>query len=256
MTEIEKKNYNKLYYQKNREKILERAKATPAPRRRPLLNVIPLFKNKIEQSISKPTFLKIFFKCSIETLFLQIFVAMMTYFLVSESADFYISVDGNRAGAYLKALILEGAVIAFSLMRTRSVLLSAAYKGMIVLVYLYSIWAISGSVIHGALKQRTEAALHQKSVQEIEHEIQQKEIIRDRYFQTDRITLARKYDLDLNGLKQKLDETRQSVLKVPNQIVIWNTLATLVVFRILVMLSNVLCVQELGRRHRLRPKTV
>jgi hypothetical protein len=107
------------------------------------------------------------------------------------------------------------------------------------LVLDFQCWAISGAVIHGAIKQQAETTFHQKSILEVEREIQQKETMRDRYFQTDRLSLARKYDLELNSLKQKLEEVRKLSIKSPSSIMIWNTLGTLVIFRILVMLSNV-----------------
>jgi hypothetical protein len=58
----------------------------------------------------------------------------------------------------------------------------------------------------------------------------------------------------LAPLKTKLDNSREALLKPPQATVIWNTLFALVVFRTLVMATNLLYLRELGRSYRTRLK--
>jgi hypothetical protein len=252
MDKDEKKNYNRTHYLKNREKLLEKAKARTKETFQPSVNVLPLFKGPVVKAFKNSSRENIIAALKWETIFLVILVGAMTYFLVTETASFYASIDGKWGNAFLKALILEGAVIAFTLMKAERAALNFAYKLMIGLVYAYSIWVISGSVIHSALQNQRLFLSHQKSVRELEGEVSKLETLRDHYAKTERVGLVRRYDHSLDSLRQNLVESRRTFVQVPDELMNWNSLFTLVVFRVLVMLSNLLCIRELGRRYCLR----
>ena len=147
-----------------------------------------------------------------------------------------------------KAMILEGAVLAFALMRGRTWIVGLVYKLMLISIYFYGVWIISATVINSSIQKQTEIIAQQKAVRELEAEIIQDEVVRNHLWKTERITLARKYDLTLERLKQRLNELRQNCIQLPNSAVVWNIMATLVGFRILVLLCNLLFIQYLGRR--------
>lgn len=255
MTDQEKRNYNKQHYQKNKEAILGKVKSKYKPKKQSNLNVVPLFKRSQKTTETPNTKEPKATQLSWGTVFLQVFVAVMSGFLIHETARFYTSVDGTQASAYLKALILEGAVFAFALMKARTTFTGGIYKTMILLIYLYSAWAISGSVIQNAYHQHSQMTFHEKAVTELESEIQKRTLLRDTLFGSRRITLAINTDRTLAPLKVKLDSSREALLKLPQATVIWNTLLTLVVFRILVMVTNLLCLRELGRSYKTKLKT-
>jgi hypothetical protein len=272
MTEQEKRNYNKEHYQKNRSEILERVRSKYKPKSPSLFNVIPLFKTRANArskdgvktkqgdrsaNNGQPQPRTRWRRLEWGTLFLQILAMANIYFLITETAHFYLSVDGNGYGAYLKALILEGAVFAFSaLLKARSAITGLLHKLMIVLIYAYSVWVLSGSVIHAAFFDQAQIRLQEKIVAELETEVSKKTILRDSYFEENRITLASKMDQALDILKQRIEQSRQILSRSPNTSMIWNTLLTLVMFRVLVMASNLLCLGELSRRYRMKLRTV
>lgn len=249
MSKQHKSNYNRTYYSKHKDKILQRAKNRTQLKSGSGFNIFPLFQgedstgpsNRIDKKLRRPSF---------EILMLTILVLAMTFFLVTESARFYLSTEGSSAEAYLKALILEGAGVAFSIMRARTWLLGVAYKLMVAAIYAYSVWVVSGSVIHTAIRTQQEVGINQKVAQELEEQILKMESTRDEFWKMRRITLAREYDLALADLRKQLDQARVSIVHLPGSVVIWNTFATLVCFRILVMVSNFFCLQHLGQKHR------
>ena len=122
MTDQEKRNYNREHYLKNRPKTLERVKSKYKSKNQSFLNVIPLFKTKkegdeLKQTSNEPpkkTTAQQKTRLESTTLFLYLLAGANIYFLITETANFYASVDGNGIGAYLKALLLEGAVFVFS----------------------------------------------------------------------------------------------------------------------------------------------
>jgi len=272
MTDKEKKTYNKEHYKKNRPVILERVKVRYKTQKKPSENVISLFGDRKPKDTQTTTQEKppvpptrpsrpILRSVRLGTLFLYCLAAANTYFLISEMARFYASVEGSGSGipveAYLKALLLEGAVLSLCLMiKTKAVIGTILHGLLIILIYSYSIWAISNLAIQSAFTTKAQVVLSQKRVVELETEVTKKTTLRDTYYQANRITLGSRMDQQLQELKQSLDKTRQLLAQSPAVEMIWNTLISVILFRVLVMLSHLICLRELGRRYRLKPKTV
>jgi hypothetical protein len=149
VTDTWKSNYNSSNYTKNKEKILAQAKQRYQAKKSEELNVYSLFlppvapdthspemdpesKTKLEVKAESVTNLKPgegnlsqkINKFTWSTLFLQIFVISISLFLISEATEFYALSTSNRLVALLQACLLEGAVIAFSLMKARTALIS------------------------------------------------------------------------------------------------------------------------------------
>jgi hypothetical protein len=257
MKRDQKNSYNRDYYLRNKEKILEKARHRAGERKQPTSNVIPLFKAE-SSDIGHPVRPsdKSRRRCNSSTLILQILVAAITVFLIKETAHFYKSTDGDEIMAWFRAFLLEGIVFAFSLMKGRSGLIGFFYKSMAVLIYLCGLWVVSSSVVHTAFHERRQLELHQEALHELEAEISKKTAMRDAFFDTNRITLAVKVDKALEDLKQKLERSRELLIKSPNPLVIWNTLLSLLAFRVLLLISNLACLNELGRRYRFKTRAV
>jgi len=244
-----KKDKNRSYYEKNKERLLEKArqrreKAPSSPR------VVSLFEpapNSAVPSSDEPHNLPRAPWSMVGKAFLFVLVASMTTFLMHESAKFFFQSEGSQISAYLKAFVLESATVAFSLMKGRNLAFKLTYKLMVFLIYVYGIWIVSGPIVNSAIHQQNEAILCQKNVQELESEISQKEAIRDRYLTEGRITLVRKYDQSIDSLRSRLNQARKGWVQTPNPTLIRNVLWALIGFRILIMLSNFLCIQYLGR---------
>jgi hypothetical protein len=257
MTEQEKRKYNKEHYLKNRSVILEKAKSKYQSKNPSVLKVIPLFKAESQQLDRPKPPKKRPGRLRWGTLFLIALTLANTYFLVTETARFYADFDGSWLPAYLKALILEGSVFALtSLIRAKTSFAGILHKSVIALIYSYSIWAISGSVIQNAYQKQAQISQNQKIVTELELEIAKKIALRDSYFQANRVTLASKIDHVLDLLKQKVEQSRNFLAQSPNSLLVWNTLLTLMLFRVLVVISNLFCLKELRRRYRLKLHTI
>jgi hypothetical protein len=167
---------------------------------------------------------------------------------VSESARFYYSVEGSLTEAWFKALILEGFAVLFCVTQTRSWLYEVGQKVMLVAIYVYSIWMISGSVIHSTVQQQKELNTAKAITQELTQEISRLESVRNQLWNSDRASLARKYEPTISDLRLKLDQERKKIIQLPSVSTIWNTLATLVAFRVLVMISNFISLSQFSRK--------
>ena len=108
-----------------------------------------------------------------------------------------------------------------------------------------------GTVIHRALDQQREAMLLSKSTLELEKEIARVQDTQERLLKLDRISLVRKYDVSLTELRTHVEEKEERTSEASSRIAIWNTLGTLLFFRLLVMGSNFCCLQLLKPRLRL-----
>ena len=236
MDNSKKKDQNKSYYLRNKEKILERARKRSEDVQvseiiqdlpeKPIIfqKVVSLFESPKasptvkaenmhlhEQSREKP--LSRFHLLEMGLLF--ILASTITGYLIHESAKFFFETDGNQPAAIVKALILEGAAVAFSLLRGRTFWNRVVFRLMVVLIYAFGLCVVSGPVLSSAIHQQNESALQQKRVQELETEIRKKEGMRDRYWKEDRTTLARRYDQALDALRTTLDTERRCLSKHP-----------------------------------------
>lgn len=244
MTHQDRKKYNREYYRKNRGEILGKAKDKQRQK-----NVIPLFSqvrpNPILEGI-KP-FQR---RACWGTVLLGVLAAANLYFLLSEMAGYYLTLDGHEGlfSAYLKALILEGTVIAFS----ANAFPKWQMRAMVFLIYGYTLMVLSASVIQVAFSESTRYASNQKAIAELETEIEKKISLRDAYFQKDRITLASRVDESISKLRAKLEKIRTDSAQSASPVGIWSSLAILILFRFLSMASNLYCVSELSRRYRLK----
>jgi hypothetical protein len=256
---IDKKKYNQEHYRKNKEVILSKAKERYKSKNQGQ-SVIPLFPSK---QIDLPTpppptppkrpksrlWLS---KMPWAVVLIGVLVATISGFLFSETAKFYSEFDGQAGSAYLKAFILEGGVIAFSVLKGRTTVQRFTYRLMVTAIYAYSIWVVSGGVIQKALTQESIFQNNRQVISELEGEIFKISAVRDTYFSAKRLTAGLSVEENLKIFRQKLEKARAGAQGVPNSSVLWNTLLTLVVFRILAMASNLMLLRELGDFFRTR----
>ncbi len=268
MTQQEKKIYNQLHYQKNRPIILERVKnryKSQTPKVVPLFSQLDSVKKESrglerqKEPPERPDRKKWKMpKVKLGTVFLVLLSLADSYFLITEMARYYVSVDsslGHTSGeAYLKAFLLEGGIVSLCWMvKSKSFFLSLMHHFLIAVIYSYSIWVLSNLAIQGAWIAKDQVALLNKRVATLESEIAKKTTLRDVFFQSDRISLGSKVDSQITVLKQSLDATSVTLTQLPPAGMIWNNLVSVVCFRILVMLSNLITLKELGRRFQKKP---
>lgn len=261
MTNQERQAYNREYYKNRREQLLNRSKERYNQTKSSSKNVIPLFAdtqkvkaldggtdeiqpgNLPAQKKGRPSgwFLGI--------VSLQLLVAGMTYFLVSETAQFYALYDGGSTAPWLKAVLLEGSVLAFSLIRSRTKLGNLYQKTMIFLIYSFSVWVVSATALTQASHDHRHVLVYGKMAAEIEREISLQTNLRDSLLKANRISMSMNVEKTLIGLREKLEKSREMRLQKGEVTLIWSTLLSLILFRVLIMGSNLFCLQELKRRY-------
>lgn len=257
MNDVKKNDLNKSYYLRNKERILEkarlRAQVQASCKAGSGSSVVSLFKKpdvelpkpKVSQ---KPIVRREVLVSGAETAFLFGLVGLMTSFLLYETMKFFLVTDENWRTACLKAVILEGAAIAFTLMQGRGRFGSVFNKVMVFLIYSFGIWVVSYPIVSSTQALQAQADIRQKTIRELEGEASKKEAIRDQYWKQDRVTFARKYDQSLDELRNRLDVERKGVVEVPQSRLDQSIVLAGILFRILTMVSNFYCVQYLKNR--------
>ncbi len=258
MDDLEKKKYNHQNYLKNREKIINRSKNRYHLGAKRPSNVIPIFKPLVTDSVkpawSRLTQLATGRKVTLERIFILILVGAMSGFLITESARFYRTFDiglGHASypcEAWFKAVILEGALVFFSWAKARNRTLALGYRLMTGIIFAYGLWVMSGSVLQASLQGIHDIELKQTQILDAESVIQRKEAARDHFLKTDRIGMLRQYDRGVDVNRHALSEFRLDLNQLKSPVVIWNTMATLIIFRLIVLITNVLCLNYLSRR--------
>lgn len=249
MNTSKKQEQNRTNYLKNREKLLERAKARREAEKGGS-NVIPIRAQDTDESFKPKPPIKAEVKSKTihpEVILLIPLVALMTYYLITESARFYQFAELDPVGAYLKAFIAEGIVLAFSAMKAKTASLRWLYRTVLVLTGVYSLWSISASTAANALNQSLASKENQKMFLELEAELKQRIDSRNHYLNLNRITVARSYEQSIDRLSEKLESVRHSIRAVGHSAAAINTAIALIFFRALVLIANSLCVSRLKK---------
>jgi hypothetical protein len=246
--ESKKSEQNKSYYQRNKEKILEKAKLRAQEKVEKPLQLVPRIEvPKKKGCAQKPQGEERSTQSFLGIAMLALLALSMSSFLIHESAKFFASPEESWKLACFKAFILEGAAIAFSVIRGQTRVMKLIYKLMVLMVYVYGIWVVSGPSVNHALQKHDEIVYLQTTIRELEVEISKKEAVRDSYWKQDRNGLARKYDLAITEMKVRLDVARSKSVQGPNLQILQNQLCSSIGFRILIMAANFLCLQFLGQ---------
>ncbi len=256
MNAMDKKKYNRENYLKNKNKIRERSKQRYQRVVGHLSNVVPLFESL---SMLKPQ--KASDACGgvrvakegMSKWFVWPLVWAITLFLVVESARFYQKFDtgfgiASAGEAWFKAAILEGSMIFFASANASARRYKVLYRVMTCLIFGYGVWVMSGSVVHSSLQARQSVEFQNIEIAGLESEAAQKESLRNYFLKTDRISLVRKYDSALDDIHQRIGRSRSDMKHLSAPVVIWNGMATLIIFRIIVLLTNIFCLNSLKRR--------
>lgn len=259
MDKTKKQIQNRLNYLKNREKILQKAKVRSPESSKTVSNVIPLFKSEVVQRVGEKMISQVkkrTLRINREVFFLCPMIALMTYYLISESAKFYQFADGDQTGAYVKALIAEGIILVFSGFKAHTRTLRWLYRSVLILACVYSLWALSAKNVSEVLNRGTQAVQNQKALKELEIELEKRMEARSHFLEANRLSIAKGYEASIDTLQSKLEKLRSSAIEVGSPLVMINTMMTLVFFRAIVMIANALCMNRLKRGIRFRQYSV
>lgn len=209
-------------------------------------NVVSLFQSDNTHPISTNSESNIL--CTLQTAMLAFLCIALTTFLLTETARYFIDMEGGGSSAILKAVLCEGVIIAFSLLRADHIAAKCLHKFVLVGMCLYSLWAISSNVLMQAHREYREHEATRISIKELETDIQSQDALMEKYLTLNWIGAASRAQVKRDVSRQKLLEMRQlSTSLKPPQIVL-NSVFNLVFFRLLVMLSNILGVRRLTEK--------
>ncbi len=229
-------NYNRLYYQKHREKLLERKKM------RSKSNVFPLF---LKPSRTQTPSIWTRLLSKVELLCLIGLSTAMTLFLVAESAGFYLDAHESPETAYLKAGIVEGVAVLFSLARGKTLFLRWSQRTLALLLCGLTLWTIAGKLLKNASHQEVTFTVQSKTVLELESEQTQKESLRNKFLELGWLTAAKRYEKELDQVRGKLASARLLMDSMHKPEVILNNLGILLAFRFLVVVANLICIHRI-----------
>ena len=257
-----KKQRNRITYLKNRASILERAreryrskKVVTLRKKGDLQELSPneLIRPKMSnQSITKGISR---FSSSIEVTILFFVICLSTYFLLRETVAFLCQTEG-ASSAWIKALVGEGMVVALSVMRFKNLADRLGKTMLLVVLFGYNAVAILGGVWSQGQMRMTQALVAKQTVLDLQEAIQQKQALKDRYISEGAEGLARKYDRQIDSLRDELKGARAEMLKNPGTEMTKVSFSVLSLFRLIVLIGNAFLVSHFSALFRQKFATV
>lgn len=165
-------------------------------------------------------------------------ILLSTYFLLTESVKFLNMTEGSTPTAWLKAVIVEVLILVLSWIKVSGLKNQTARTVLLLALFAYTGWSVVGGVWMEGQTKTLEASLPKQKIVELERTIAQKEAMRDRYVTQGSDTLARRYDRQIDSLREQLDAVRIEMLKNPEAEMVLANFSALAIFRLLVMFAN------------------
>lgn len=180
-------------------------------------------------------------------------ILVSTYFLLHETVGFLVQTEGNLSTAWLKAFIVEALILTLSWLRFPGWRKGTARSALLLALFGYTAWTVVGGVWTQGKMKVLEASLAEKRVSEIQQSITQKEAMRDRYIEQGADILARRYDRQIDNLRDQLTDVRDHMLKNPGAQTVLMNFSALAFFRLIVMLANSFLVAHFSAFFSKRP---
>lgn len=236
---ISRKEYNRMYYQKTK---ALRSKKSKTP-----TNVFQLFTSKPRLQNGGLSGALTAFKL-LELVVLVCLSSLMTYFLITEAAAFYLDANESTTVAYLKAGMVETVAILFSISRGQSAGLKWAQRTVVVLLCALTLWTLSGRPVQNATQDVSKARELAQTIEGLEQERTQKEALQNQLVHKEWLGAARKYEKGLDEVRMKLDAARKEYTSIQKPHAILNSLGILLAFRLLVVVANLICFHRLAEK--------
>ena len=179
---------------------------TGQPRTSERVLISPRNKQKSQKSIG----------VNFERIFILGLVILTTLFLIRETAQYLSQADGGLG--LVKALIVEGLILALSWLKFGSFRLKFARLSLLFALFVLNLWAISGTAVSANETQINRAESVARQISGIETAIHTKENLRLEARSKDRQTLARKYEREIDQLRFELNSARAERLKVQSPV--------------------------------------
>jgi len=115
---------------------------------------------------------------------------------------------------------------------------------------IYSLSAISCKVLCVSQKRLTSSTVNQKLIEDLEKDLSRKEIVYQHYLSQNRTGWVRKQEKQLDALRVELAVLRKDSTQMQTPQLISVTLITLLFFRLLVMVANIILIHQLSSSFR------
>ena len=174
----------------------------------------------------------------VEQILILVVIVVSTYFLLRETVGFLIQTEGSPSTAWLKAFIVEALILTLSWLRAPDWRKKVVKGALLLALFGYTTWTVVGGVWTQGQMKVLEASLSEKRALEIQESITQKESMRDRYIEQGADILARRYDRQIDALRDQLSDVRSHMLKNPGAQTVLINFSALAFFRLIVILAN------------------
>ncbi|MBF0367329.1 MAG: helix-turn-helix domain-containing protein [Oligoflexia bacterium] len=182
------------------------------------------------------------------TIFTMLLVIVTTLLLVAEARLFYAR-DSNASLALAKAIILEVSVLYLSFSKANSFTEQVIKTVMLTVLVMYSAYTVSGHLLASAGQSK---ALERSLVSEMEllkQELATKEQKIQTYLEMDRMSTASKLEREKSELLARLSKRQDQQRVIVPSLIGEGNLYSLVMFRIILLVMNVLLTHRLRDLH-------
>ena len=239
----QQQNYNTSYYETHKSQLQARAKLRERKNRADARK----FRACIQSALHAPTTTPILNYAG-ATVSLAL-VGLLTFILLREMTAFYAESD-SILNSWIKAVALEGAVIWFSFSTHKLLLHRILYKAIALAICLFSIYAMASKQVGLGLDDIQSKQINSRAISDAEKAIEAKSAQRDYFMTNGWVTAARKTEAAIDLLRSKLETLRASALKSKPISATTHSTAAAVIFRLLLMVANILAAQRLGEIFR------
>ncbi len=234
---VSRREYNKQYYQKRKQELLVKRKVRS--------NVFQLFSKKRAFVFENPAgYFRI--KKVLEAVIFLILVTIMTAFLISEASKLYLSGFEKPWVAFLKAGTVEVLAILFSFSGETGTAMRWTQRLLVVFLSAFTLFGILSGPIKVASHDISKARASSQTVEALEVELHQKEALQAQLVAKQWLGAARKYEKSIDELRARLATARQATTELDAPAVVLNDLVLMFVFRLLVVMANLVCFHRLA----------
>ena len=205
-------------------------------------NVLQLFSKDSTQNASRFS-LKNF--QWFELIVFSVFAALITQYLVRESAIFYLESQESSLSAYSKAIVIEGTGILFSFSYGRSVLVGRVQKALVILFCLLTLFTMSNKLVSSVCRDSANYRLTFQVVKDLEAEKEEKGKLRNTLVSREWIGAVQRYDRDLDSVRLRLGAARQKLEGLGSPTVSLVKFGLLLTSRILFLVANLVCIHRM-----------
>jgi hypothetical protein len=217
--------YNTSYYATHKDRIKTRARYRERKKRAEAVAF---------RSVQHPTEPKLYFKATL----LFALVACITYLLLAEMSAFYAEAEGSILLGWMKAIALEGSVIAFSVIKPQDFLRRVLYPILSIAICALSLYALCSKQVGIGLGSIETKQINSRAIVDAENAIQAKLAQHDLLLHNGWITSARKTDVAIDSLRAELKALRVEATKMKSTTAATHSMWVQILMRVALMVSN------------------